>query len=98
MTDTAAVPPKLPPAAIDVASSLEAASTVTLPVALIVTSFAIHASVVLLITSTSTPAPTPAVPPIPTVPERLNTDVMSVAETATPALVASPPTVAPWSM
>ena len=44
-TVTAAVPPKLAPAAIESTSSLEVASTVTLPVTVMSDGLAIHASV-----------------------------------------------------
>ena len=68
LTFTAAVPPKPPPTAIDVIDSLDSASTVMSPRTLAVTSGPIHAFVPLVIASTSTPAPTLAVPPTLTVP------------------------------
>ena len=89
-TFTAAVPAKPPPTAIEVSDSLDVASTVALPLTDALTVPASHASVSLLTTSTSTPAPTPAVPPMASAPAMLRIDVVSVAETARPALGASP--------
>src|SRR5215217_1020000 len=107
LTFTAAVPPKPPPTAIDVTFSVETASTVTSPVEVTVTPWSIHAFVVFSTTSTSTPAPTPAVPPIVSVPAIARMVVLSVASTCAsvlfvststttePATPASPPPAPP---
>ena len=95
LTFTAAVPAKPPPTAIDVSDSLDVASTVASPLSVALTVPASHASVSLLTTSTSTPAPTPAVPPMAIAPAMLRIDVVSVAETWRPALGASPMTTPP---
>ena len=93
-TFTAAVPPKPPPTAIDVSFSLEFASTAALPVSVARTRDAIQASVCLVRTSTSIPAPTPAVPPKDSAPARLRTVVASLAATLRP----TPETSTSWSM
>jgi hypothetical protein len=92
LTLTAVVPPKLPPAEIEVASSLEVASTVTLPLTVTSASFPMKASVTFVTTSTSTPAPTPAVPPTPREPASEKIEVVSAAETARPPPVTVVPT------
>src|SRR5690554_2477361 len=102
LTDTPTVPLTAPPADIEMTSSVEFASTVTLPRAAIATAGAIQARVSLLMTCTSVPAPTPAVPPSATWPATPLVRVVSVAERATPwltdASVLAPLTVTPRSM
>ena len=90
LTFTAAVPAKPPPTAIDASDSLDVASTVALPVSVALSVPASQASVSLVTTSTSTPAPTPAVPPMASAPATLTIAVVSVAETARPALAPVP--------
>ena len=96
LTFTAAVPPKPPPTAIEVRLSVDAALTFTFPVAWTVARLAIDASVSLVTTSMSMPAPTPAVPPIASAPAMLRIEVSSLALTAAAAF--RPPTVALESM
>ena len=59
----AAVPPAAALAAMEVIDSLERAATITLLLAVMIACFPMKASVSFVMTSTSTPAPTPAVPP-----------------------------------
>ena len=80
------MPPKPPPTASDMTFSLEVASTVTLPATVTLVFWPIQALVRLVITSTSTPAPTPAVPPMASAPARLRIFVVSLAPIATPPL------------
>src|SRR5690554_6003662 len=102
LTDTPTVPLTAPPADIEITSSVEVASTVTLPRAAIATAGAIQARVSLLMTCTSVPAPTPAVPPSATWPATPLVRVVSVAASETPwvrdASVLAPLTTTPRSM
>ena len=92
MTFTAASPAKPAPTAIEVAVSLDVAPTATLPVVETFARLAMEASVSLVTTSTSIPAPTPAVPPMATAPAMLRIVVVSLAVTDAAALGASPMT------
>ena len=80
-TVTAAVPENPAPTEIRVMSSLEAASTVTLPRTVSALSLPMIAFVVLLSTITSTPAPTPALPPMASAPAMSRISVVSLAYT-----------------
>ena len=90
LTVTAAEPPKPAPTEIEVIVSLDVASTVTLPRALTEVAFPIQASVSLVMTSTSMPAPTPAEPPIASAPASERICVVSLAATATDWVAAAP--------
>ena len=85
-TFTAAVPAKPPPTAMEVIFSLESAVTLATPVAFVVVSLAIHANVCLSTTSTSTPAPMPALLPIASAPAMPRIFVSSRAATVTAAV------------
>ena len=77
--------------------SLEVASTVTLPATVALVFWPIQALVRFVITSTSTPAPTPAVPPIAIAPARLRIFVVSLAASATPPLGVARLPIVTWS-
>ena len=81
-TVTAAVPLNEAPTEIEVIFSLEVASTVVSPAVVIVSFAPIEAVVVLWMTSTSTPAPTPALPPTASTPAVERIVVVSDALTA----------------